>query len=154
MNTIILGQRLPLRTILPVRALCIALTLLMGSAVEADEIRWLPIRIPGRCVPLADLYYAYPALTGKKTPSEIVAFLERTSTNVKTQPALTLYESEPYVSEAAEMGAEASERRKKVRKLFTKSNAILVTWNRAGNADGVMLYTEDLCKSLFGSLPQ
>jgi len=104
-------------------------------------------------MPLADAYAAYPELKGRKTPSEFVAALKNTASDVKSRPFVDIYESEPYKNEHPDGSNEVTAADRAVRKLLTNTNAVMITWNRGGNDDGLLFYTAELCKSLYGKLP-
>ena len=128
------------------------LILFLAGLAKAEPAQWFPVNMGRGCVPMSDLYLGYVELMGKKTPSEFVEVLKKDSKNVKLQPFVDLYDSELYRKEHPHGTTTAAE--DAVRKLFTRSNAVMITWSRKGEDDGLLFYDEELCKSLYGKLPQ
>ena len=104
------------------------------------------------CVPMADLYKAYPELTGTTTPEQVVKALKAHYENVQQQPFLTYLAMNEVQSPKAREDAESSG--SAPNKFLTKSNAIAISWRANGADDGVLLFTEDLCRKIYGKSPK
>jgi len=128
------------------------LSLVAGSAGAATQ-RWFPVNMELGCVPFSDLYHVHPELDGRKSPSELVDTLKKNYTNAKAQPFVEVYDSKSYREGHPNGAADATAAEQATRKLFTRSNAVMLTWSKDGNDDGLLLYIADLCKSLYGKSP-
>jgi hypothetical protein len=126
----------------------LAFMFLIAGSAEAGQVRWFPVNMSLGCVPLSDLYRAYPELDGKETPNEIVDVLQKSATNVKARPFVDQYDSDLYRKSHPNGIADETAKEQAIRKVFTKSNAVTVTWSRNGIDDVLLFYTEELCKTL------
>jgi hypothetical protein len=123
------------------------LVLLASGIASATEVRWLPVHMERGCVSLQDLYGAYPELDRAKTPDEMLSALRKGHENVRSRPFVEL-SADPRLAE------ESRSKPDPARKFFTKSNAVLITWGEDDDGDGILLYTEDLCRALYRTQTQ
>ncbi|SHG96915.1 hypothetical protein [Massilia sp. CF038] len=128
-------------------------TLLLATHSAAAEPGWFPVNMQLGCVPLQDLYDNYPDFKGVKSPSGVVAILQKNGSEVKAQPFADMYDSEEYRTAHPNGAASETPQEQAIRKLFTKSNAIMVTWKRGSVEDGLLFYTEALCKTVYRKTP-
>lgn len=135
-----------------VRHFCVVSAFLIGGISEAGQPRWRPVNMSLGCVPFSDLYAIHPELSAKTTPKEVVEALKVRVASAKAQSFLDFLETGLKSMKPSDEKDIQEAEYKSMRKLYTKSNAI-ITWSREGDRDdGFLLYTEELCISLYGSL--
>lgn len=123
----------------------VALVFLFFKFAYGGETNWSPVNMELGCVPFSDLYQIHPELSGMKTPAEIASVMNHKYQYVKSGSFLEL--TEAIQEERAKPGSPQYN----AFKLFTKSNAIIILWGSdVDNKDGILLYTEELCKSIYG----
>jgi hypothetical protein len=137
-----------------VRCLCLTLALLCASAAHAADPVWFPVNMTYGCVPMSDMDAVYPQLKGGKTPAEFAAMLASKGAKTRIVPFVDQYDSEEYRSSHPNGAADESAQEKAMRKLFTASNALMLTWDLQGRRDGLLFYTGPLCQSIYGKLPK
>lgn len=131
---------------------CIAFSFLLsiGGAAHASASEWFPVNRELGCVPFSDLASVYPILSETRSPSGVLKVMKERYPNAKAMPFLELLELEHGVDGEAKAKAEANPAYAKVLKLYTKENAIYVSWGQDESAEGELFYTSELCKAMFG----
>jgi hypothetical protein len=125
------------------------LLLLPAGESQAAKARWRPLHMERGCVPLTYLYESYPELQGVATPNEVVRVMKAKYEEVKLQPFLEYLAMAEDRNDEATQQAESS--KNPIYKFATKSNAVFITWRRENVDDGVVMFTEELCRKIYGN---
>lgn len=136
---------------LAVSAVCgcfASMLLLFSSHAHAAKVLWRPFHMEQGCVPLTDLYKAYPVLVGTTTPEQVVKALKANYENVQQQSFLAYSALNDDQSHKAQEEAESGD--DVLYKFLTESNAVIISWRAGAVDDGVLLFTEDLCRKIYG----
>jgi hypothetical protein len=121
-----------------------AVLLLVSHATWAAEPMWQAVNMQSGCVSLGDLYALYPELEGQQTPQDLLRAIRTTHQDARMQSFLE-FSADMEAAQGGQAGSHV------IPKAYTKSNAIMVHWGTAPDVDGFLLYTQDLCKAIYGA---
>lgn len=114
------------------------------SFVQADEEQWYALNREEGCEPLTWVYDSLPQLKGSTTPSAILKTLKKDYPDVRKETFLDFI-----AEEHKRDGSTPTNNEITAYKAFTRDNAFVLTFQ--DNNQHLILLTEKLCKSIYGS---
>jgi hypothetical protein len=127
------------------RHLFICFVFLFSSVARADEEHWYALNREDGCEPLTWIYDSLPQLKGNTTPSSILKTLKQTYPDAKAESFLDVIAKEHETE-----GSTPTKEENTAYKSFTHDNAFVITFE--GHNRQLILLTEKLCRSIYGSL--
>lgn len=119
--------------------------LFSGASAHAKETPWFLLHRENGCLPLAGLVQVYPYLRGHRSPRAIFKAVRARNPDARLRPFL-----EAVAEEQRQDGATPGAEERRLYANFTKSNAYLVSSEKA--ALEFALFSRELCQRL-GGLP-